>query len=155
MSLTYISQFCFLLFSLQSHWAAKQDDHVLLPEFAIHLISTSLPLLRLCPVSGIHLVSDPCLSAQNMSRDRYRKKWDFGISLVVQWLGFHAFTTGAHLQSLAGELRVHKMCTAAKKKKERNKLTFYFPSHPCLLKTVSLLQNKIQDTETTHKKLQT
>lgn len=43
------------------------------------------------------------------------------------------------------ETEIPKMCRAAKKK--RKKLTFYFPSHPCLLKAAPLLQNKIQDTE--------
>ena len=36
---------------------------------------------------------------------------------MVQWLGLGAFTAGTRVQSLVGELRSHKLCSAAKKKK--------------------------------------
>ena len=35
---------------------------------------------------------------------------------MVQWLGLRAFTAVAQVQSLVGELRSHKPCSAAKKK---------------------------------------
>lgn len=35
------------------------------------------------------------------------------------WLGLHNFTDGAQVRSLVGELRFHKLCGAAQKKKER------------------------------------
>ena len=56
----------------------------------------------------------------NKRENNQTKKEVSGHSLAVQWLGFHAFTGVAHLQALVGELRFHKMCRAAKKKKERN-----------------------------------
>ena len=34
--------------------------------------------------------------------------------LTVQWLGLSAFTARAQIQSLVGELRSHKSCSAAK-----------------------------------------
>ena len=37
-------------------------------------------------------------------------------SLSVQWLGLRAFTAGAQVQSLVGELKSHKLWGAAKKK---------------------------------------
>ena len=37
-----------------------------------------------------------------------------GSSLVVQWLGFSAFTAVAQVQSLVGELRSHKLCGVGK-----------------------------------------
>ena len=40
-----------------------------------------------------------------------------GNSLAVQWLGLSAFTAVAQVQSLAGELRSHKPCGMAKRKK--------------------------------------
>ena len=39
-----------------------------------------------------------------------------GNSLAVQWLGLHAFTEVARVQSLVGELRAHKPCDVAKNK---------------------------------------
>ena len=33
--------------------------------------------------------------------------------LAVQWLGLGAFTAGAQVQSLVGELRSHKLCGGA------------------------------------------
>ena len=39
---------------------------------------------------------------------------------MVQWLGLGAFTAVAQVQSLVGELRSHKPCGAAKKKKKKN-----------------------------------
>ena len=42
-------------------------------------------------------------------------------SLVVQWLRLSTFTMRARVQSLVGELRSHKTCSMAKKKK-RNKV---------------------------------
>ena len=44
-----------------------------------------------------------------------RKMYKQGNSLVVQWLGLRAFTAVAQVQSLVGELRSHKPCSAAKK----------------------------------------
>ena len=41
-----------------------------------------------------------------------------GKSLVVQWLRLGAFTAGAQVQSLVGQLRFHKLSGAAKKKKK-------------------------------------
>ena len=38
-------------------------------------------------------------------------------SLVVQWLGLGAFTFGARVRSLVGELRTHKTCSVVIKKK--------------------------------------
>ena len=40
-----------------------------------------------------------------------------GNSLAVQWLGLSAFTAGAQVQSLMGELRSRKPHGVAKKKK--------------------------------------
>ena len=40
----------------------------------------------------------------------------FRHSLAVQWLGLSAFTVVAHVQSLIGELRSHKLRSAAKNK---------------------------------------
>ena len=40
-----------------------------------------------------------------------------GNSLAVQWLGLGTFTAMARIQSLFGELRSHKLPSAAKKKK--------------------------------------
>ena len=37
---------------------------------------------------------------------------------MVQWLGLHAFTAGAWLPSLVGELRSLKLWCTAKKKKQ-------------------------------------
>ena len=41
-----------------------------------------------------------------------------GNSLVVQWLGLSAFIVGAQVQSLVRELRSHKLCSVAKRKKK-------------------------------------
>ena len=38
---------------------------------------------------------------------------------MVQWLGFSAFTPGAWVQSLVGELGPHKPSGTAKKKKKK------------------------------------
>ena len=46
------------------------------------------------------------------------KTW--GNSLVVQWLGLGTFTAVARAQSLVGELRSHKPCDMAKKKKKED-----------------------------------
>ena len=42
-------------------------------------------------------------------------------SLVVQWLGLHAFTPGAKVRSLVRELRSYKPSGMAKKKKSQHK----------------------------------
>ena len=42
----------------------------------------------------------------------------FGNSLSIQWLRLSAFTSGAHIQSLVGELRSHEPCSRGKKKKK-------------------------------------
>ena len=42
----------------------------------------------------------------------------WGNSLAVQWLGLSAFTAGAWVQSLVGELRHHKLCSTAPAKKK-------------------------------------
>ena len=39
--------------------------------------------------------------------------------MVAQWLGLRAFTAGAQVQSMVGELKPCKQLDAAKKKKER------------------------------------
>ena len=44
---------------------------------------------------------------------------NIGNSLAVQWLGLGAFTAGAQVQSLAGELRSQKLHGVAKKRKEK------------------------------------
>ena len=41
-----------------------------------------------------------------------------GNSLVVQWLGLCAFTFGAQVRILVGELRSRKLCSIARKKKK-------------------------------------
>ena len=41
-----------------------------------------------------------------------------GNSLAVQWLGLGTSTAVAQVQSQVGELRSHKLCGAAKKKKK-------------------------------------
>ena len=46
-----------------------------------------------------------------------------GNSLAVQWLGLGAFTAGAQVQSLVGELRSHKLRGTARKKR-KTKRTF-------------------------------
>ena len=43
-----------------------------------------------------------------------------GNSLVVQWLGLSAFTAGAQVQSLVRQLKSHKPCSVAKKKKKKD-----------------------------------
>ena len=43
-----------------------------------------------------------------------------GNSLAVQWLGLSAFTVGAWVQSLVRELKSHKLCSMAKKKKQNS-----------------------------------
>ena len=47
------------------------------------------------------------------------RKCFLGNSLVVQWLGLGAFTAVAQVQSLIGELKSHKPCGMAKKKKKK------------------------------------
>ena len=47
------------------------------------------------------------------------KNYIEGSSLVVQWLGFGAFTAVARVQSLVRELRSCKQHSAAKKKKTK------------------------------------
>ena len=42
-----------------------------------------------------------------------------GNSLVVQWLGLSTFTASVQVQSLVEELRSHKLCGMAKKKKSQ------------------------------------
>ena len=44
-------------------------------------------------------------------------KINSGNSLLVQWLGLRASTAGAQVPSLVGELRSHKLCGPAKRKK--------------------------------------
>ena len=41
---------------------------------------------------------------------------------MVQWLGLGAFIAGAWVQSLVGELRFHKPCSEAKRKKKAIKI---------------------------------
>ena len=52
---------------------------------------------------------------------------------MVQWLGLGAFTAVAWVQSLVGELRSYKLCSAAKKKKKEKSGgiigNLYFPFH--------------------------
>ena len=43
---------------------------------------------------------------------------EFRNPLAVHWLGLGAFTAGAHVQSLVGELRSHKPCGTAKTNKQ-------------------------------------
>ena len=54
-----------------------------------------------------------------------------GRSLVVYWLGFGAFTAGAQVQSLVGELRSHEPHVMAKKVLRDSICGFQFilPSH--------------------------
>ena len=52
-----------------------------------------------------------------MNYDSSDKSQRGGNSLGVQWLGLHAFTARGRVQSLVGELRSHKLCSGAKKKK--------------------------------------
>lgn len=40
------------------------------------------------------------------------------ISLAVQWLGLNAFTVGVEVWSLVRDLKCHKLCVGAKKKKK-------------------------------------
>ena len=42
------------------------------------------------------------------------------LTLAVQWLGLGALTAGARVQSLVGELRSHRLRSAAKKKINAN-----------------------------------
>ena len=53
-----------------------------------------------------------------------------GNSLAVQWLGLHAFTAGAQVQSLVRELRSCKQCGAAKKQNKTKKQKKKF-GHGC------------------------
>ena len=48
----------------------------------------------------------------------FKKNAKTGNSLVVQWLGLHAFTAEGPGSILVGELRSHKLHGAAKKKKK-------------------------------------
>ena len=55
-----------------------------------------------------------------------------GNSLVVQWLGLGAFTAGAQVQSLAGELRSrmpHSVVKFTKKKRKKLLLTLPMKIH--------------------------
>ena len=56
------------------------------------------------------------LSTTTMKSKRY-----FGNSLVIQWLDFMLPLQSAQVQSLVGELRVHKPHGMAKKKKKNQK----------------------------------
>ena len=69
--------------------------------------------------------------------------WDFPGGLVVRIPCFHCCGP----PSVPGWGTEIPQDVQSCQKKKRKKLTFYFLSHPCLLKAVSLLQNKIQDTE--------
>ena len=55
-----------------------------------------------------------------------------GNSLALQWLGLCAFTAGAQVQSLEGELRSRKPCDIAKNKKT-NKISLMCSDLPMLL----------------------
>ena len=58
---------------------------------------------------------------------------------MVQWLGLAAFTAGAQIPSLVGELGSHKPGRVAKKrKKEPNDPLPFFP-----LANVAILENEI------------
>ena len=46
--------------------------------------------------------------------------WEKGDFLAVQWLRLHAFTAGALVQPLVGELRSHMPCGAARKPPPQN-----------------------------------
>ena len=68
----------------------------------------SIRVLGTCPranVSAEHVFGICCLFYKIV----------LGNSLVVQWLGLHAFTAVARVQSLFGELRSHKLRSAVKK----------------------------------------
>ena len=47
-------------------------------------------------------------------------KWNIGNSLVDQWLGLGALTSGPQVQTLVSELRFCKLRGTAKKKKIKN-----------------------------------
>ena len=47
-----------------------------------------------------------------------------GNSLAVQWLGLNAFTAGAQVQSLVGELRSCKSCSVGKKERKFLKIKY-------------------------------
>ena len=55
-----------------------------------------------------------------------------GNSLALQWLGLCAFTAGAQVQSLEGDLRSRKPCDIAKNKKT-NKISLMCSDLPMLL----------------------
>ena len=57
---------------------------------------------------------------QVFTADSVFKSQSMGNSLAVQWLGLGAFTAGAQVQSLLGELRSCKPRSAAKKKRNQS-----------------------------------
>ena len=52
----------------------------------------------------------------------YKRNAKDGSSLEVQWLGLCAFTAGDRVQSLVRELRSHKSCDMAKKKRKKKRV---------------------------------
>ena len=60
------------------------------------------------------------------SFDHLKIRLFVGNSLAVQWLGLSAFTCGARVPSLLGELRSCKPCGTAKKKKKLDCLSSYY-----------------------------
>ena len=51
--------------------------------------------------------------------DVLMKRGDFGMSLVVWWLGLHASTAGVQFRHLVGDLRSHMPCSVARKIQKR------------------------------------
>ena len=63
-------------------------------------------------------------TAEQLSTTTMKSKRYFGNSLVIQWLDFMLPLQSAQVQSLVGELRVHKPHGVAKKKKKKIKRYF-------------------------------
>ena len=66
----------------------------------------------------VHCSVCTILHSSTMKKTGENKIESIGTFLIVQWLGLRAFTAGAWVQSLVGELRkIPGMCSVEKKKK--------------------------------------
>ena len=95
--------------------------------WVIYLQVGTLAAVLCCLFLEIKAVTDQCFfkidrlvdSGNLMGHSQlfYNRSIWHGHSLAVQWLGLGAFTAGARVQSLVGELRSRKPHDVAKKKK--------------------------------------
>ena len=70
-------------------------------------------------VSPVVLISKGDVIQKSPLKKKKKRNGIFGNSPVIQWLGLHAFTARAWVQSLVGELRSHKPFSVGKKKKKK------------------------------------